>query len=141
MEPTKPCDSHRNCVSRRTSKRCGFASKEMGCSFRPSSPTGHRSSRCRWTYQMIFWRAVTIRLRNHATRYDGVYAGYGYLQLHHRAPTSDSGREVRETRRNAERVRDYRRGVTFWSAEGGSTEARRSGRGVLGTACDSRLDQ
>jgi hypothetical protein len=42
----------------------------------------------RRTYQMTFWRIVTIRLRSHATRYDWVHAGYRYLQLHHKEPTS-----------------------------------------------------
>ena len=32
----------------------------------------------------------TIHLRSHATRYDGVHAGYRYLQLHHQAQTSDT---------------------------------------------------
>jgi len=90
---------------------------------------------------MIFWRTVTIRLRSRATRYDGVHAGYGYLQLHHQAPTGDSGRKVREARRIVECVRDDRRGVTLWRSKGGSAETRRAGRGVFGTTCDSRLDQ
>src|SRR5258708_7055303 len=140
MAPTRPCDSHRNCVSRRTSKRSGFANKETGCSLRPSNLTGHRSLRCTRTYQMIFWRTVTIRLRSRATPYDRVHAGYGYLQLHHQAPTGDTAGEIREARRNVERVRDDRRGVAIWRREGGSAETRRAGRGVLGTTCDTRLD-
>jgi hypothetical protein len=45
---------------------------------------------------MIFWRTVTIRYRSHASRYDGVHVGYGHLQLHHQAQTSDTGGEVRD---------------------------------------------
>src|SRR5258708_27764335 len=68
---------------------------------------------------MISWRTVTIRPRSHATPYDGVHAGYGYLQLHHQAPTGDPGREIRETRRIAECVRDDRRGVMIWRSKAG----------------------
>jgi hypothetical protein len=32
---------------------------------------------------MTFWRIAAIRLRSHASRYDGVHAGYRYFQLHH----------------------------------------------------------
>jgi hypothetical protein len=80
MAPTRPCDSHRNCVSRRTSKKSGSANKEMGCSLRPSNLTGHRSLRCGRTHQMISWRTVTIRPRSHATHCDGVHAGYDLAQ-------------------------------------------------------------
>src|ERR1700736_490037 len=133
--------SRRNCVSRQTSRKSGFASKEMGCSFRRSSLTGHRSSRCRWTYQMTFWTTATIHFRSHATRYDGLHAGYRYLQLQHQAPTSDTAGKIRETRRGAQRVRDYGCGIAFWCRAGGPAETRRADRGVLGSTCDSRLDQ
>jgi len=45
----------------------------------------------RWMCQMTFWKAATIHLRSLATPYDGFHAGYGYLQLHHQAPTSRAG--------------------------------------------------
>jgi tRNA(fMet)-specific endonuclease VapC len=50
---------------------------------------------------MIFSRTVMIRRRSHAIRYDGVHAGHKYLQLHHQAPTGDTGRQIRETRRSS----------------------------------------
>ena len=68
---------------------------------------------------MISWRTVTIRPRSRATRYDRVHAGYGYLQLHHQAPTGDTTRKIDSTRRIAECVRDDRRGVTIWRSKAG----------------------
>jgi predicted nucleic acid-binding protein len=43
---------------------------------------------------MISWRTVAIRLRNHVSRYDGLHAGYGYLQLRHQAPTRSTGKPI-----------------------------------------------
>ena len=141
MALTRPCGSRRNCVSRQTSRKSGFASRAMGCLFHRSNLTGRHSLRCKWMYRTIFSRTVTILLRRHASRYDGVHAGYRYLQLHHQALTGDTGRKIRETRRDAERVGDYCRGVTLWRRERGVADAPRAGRGVFGTTCDSRLNQ
>ena len=36
-----------------------------------------------------------IRPRSRATHYDGVHAGYEYLQLHYQAPSGDTRRKIR----------------------------------------------